>query len=140
MTTAPASSTRSGTDSPQPTDDKKNSAKISVWVVADSPQPTDDKKNSAATAACARCGAAAASACIRCEEPYCSKECQTADWPEHKKACRRRVREAAAKHRLQQAIGKPQVSRILSDPAFHVIDVSGKSVKAVLADIKRLPE
>lgn len=38
---------------------------------------------------CARCGAKASSNCSRCKKvKYCSKECQTKHWPEHKSQCK----------------------------------------------------
>lgn len=38
--------------------------------------------------ACARCGKPADLRCARCKKTYyCSKECQKADWPSHKRSC-----------------------------------------------------
>ena len=42
---------------------------------------------SRADAPCALCGAPSSSACGKCRLPYCSRACQTSDWPQHKAAC-----------------------------------------------------
>lgn len=49
---------------------------------------------------CERCGKPAPQKCGRCKEAtYCSKECQVAAWPEHKKVC---VDKVAAEKKRQE--------------------------------------
>eukprot|EP00117_Sycon_ciliatum_P007021 scpid16444/ scgid4447/ Tudor domain-containing protein 1; Cancer/testis antigen 41.1 len=36
---------------------------------------------------CTRCGCFGKHRCSRCKAPYCSRMCQSTDWPEHKKVC-----------------------------------------------------
>ena len=44
------------------------------------------------TANCYKCQKIAASQCGRClKTPYCSPECQTTDWSEHKKTCKKPI-------------------------------------------------
>jgi hypothetical protein len=34
--------------------------------------------------------------CVRCQGPrYCGRECQRADWPQHKRVCRSKAETAA---------------------------------------------
>ena len=39
------------------------------------------------TKLCTHCGKASTKRCLACKAPYCSKECQQVDWPEHLKVC-----------------------------------------------------
>jgi hypothetical protein len=58
--------------------------------------------------ACIECGRTdSKSQCSRCDAPYCSRECQVKNWPEHKKTClpttaykNRTVNPAAQRERL----------------------------------------
>ena len=47
---------------------------------------------------CASCGAQGndMKICVRCQGPrYCGRECQRADWPQHKRVCRSKAETAA---------------------------------------------
>ena len=52
-----------------------------------SPYSVASNSEQKVTKLCTHCGKVSTKRCLACKAPYCSKECQQADWPEHSKEC-----------------------------------------------------
>lgn len=85
------------------------------------------------------CGAAGGKQCLVCRTPYCSKECQHADWKTHKKVCAQRAAGAASVGERPSVLVDPKtVSRQMTgdgpaeEKRFFNMSIGGKTTTGKL--------
>ena len=74
----PESETYTSLQSPTP---------VNGFATPPSPYSMAPNSEQKVTKLCTHCGKVSTKRCLACKAPYCSKECQQADWPEHSKMC-----------------------------------------------------
>lgn len=60
---------------------------VNGFATPPSPYSVAPNSEQKVTKLCTHCGKVSTKRCLACKAPYCSKECQQADWPEHSKMC-----------------------------------------------------
>jgi hypothetical protein len=78
--------------------EKAEGARIVIGGVEHDLRETAQSDLASIKESCASCGAKGneMKVCVRCQGPrYCGRECQRADWPQHKRVCRSKAETAA---------------------------------------------
>lgn len=118
---SPFASLKSGISTPSRTETKPNASlqsptHVNGMATPTSPQSATPNSEQKVTKLCTHCSKVSTKRCLACKAPYCSKECQQADWPEHSKVC------GTSQERGKSVSSQPERTDVKSSEQTIVVD------------------